>query len=277
LAPFIALLASLSMGAGRAIATEFDGPACESAADEAERDAGLPAGLLRAIGIVESGRWQPGLGRYAPWPYAIDAGGYSLFMDSLAEAVAKVGALRQEGIESIDVGCFQINLLYHPSAFATLEEGFDPRANAAYAARFLVSLYGRTGTWAGAVSDYHSAVASVGEPYRARVYAVWQGAPSVGAEVRLTVSPGLSGGLTHGAAVPAATRLVGFTSFSLPPSRVAVRVFLPGALSISPQFQAQAAPGARESPSSQSASPPRILRAARRGLPMVFGPAGGRL
>jgi len=150
---------------------------CEMAAGAAEQQYGLPAGLLRAIGIVESGRWQPAINRVAPWPYAIDVGGYDLFMESLPEAVGKVASLRQEGFASIDVGCFQINLMYHPDAFATLEEAFDPAANAAYAARFLLSLYGRSGSWEIAVADYHSAVPELGDPYRAHVYAVWQGAP----------------------------------------------------------------------------------------------------
>ena len=30
----------------------------------------------------------------------------------------------------IDVGCFQVDLFYHPYAFTSLEEAFDPDANA---------------------------------------------------------------------------------------------------------------------------------------------------
>ena len=58
------------------------------------------------------------------------------FYDSKAEAVAAVRAMQARGIQSIDVGCGQINLMHHPDAFANLELAFDPQANATYAARF---------------------------------------------------------------------------------------------------------------------------------------------
>jgi hypothetical protein len=63
----------------------------------------------------------------------------------------------------------QINLAYHPDAFATLEQAFDPRANASYAVSFLNDLRQRTGSWDAATAAYHSATPELGEPYRARV------------------------------------------------------------------------------------------------------------
>jgi hypothetical protein len=72
---------------------------------------------------------------------------------------------------SVDVGCFQINLLQHPAAFASLEEAFDPSANAAYAARFLLSLRDRTGSWENAIAAYHSATPELGNAYRDNVLA----------------------------------------------------------------------------------------------------------
>ena len=71
----------------------------------------------------------------------------------------------------MDVGCFQVNLLHHPAAFANLEEAFNPLANARYAARFLTTLRANTGTWDLAVGQYHSATPAIGEPYRERVMA----------------------------------------------------------------------------------------------------------
>ena len=149
--------------------------ACETAAADAERAFDLPSGLLRAIGLIELGRWERSLNRSTPWPYAIDAGGYDLYMESLADAVAQVQSLRRQGLQIIDVGCFQINLFFHPDAFSSLEEAFDPVANARYAARFLIGLRERTGSWDTAVAWYHSAVPELGEPYRAKVFAAWQG------------------------------------------------------------------------------------------------------
>ena len=54
--------------------------------------------------------------------------------------MAAVRAMQANGVRSIDVGCGQINLMYHPDAFPNLELAFDPQANAAYAARFLKAL-----------------------------------------------------------------------------------------------------------------------------------------
>ncbi|HJO71542.1 MAG: hypothetical protein QF450_07035 [Rhodospirillales bacterium] len=58
--------------------------------------------------------------------------------------------LSARGVRNIDVGCMQVNLLYHKDAFATLEEAFEPASNAAYAARFLKDLYATSGSWSAA-------------------------------------------------------------------------------------------------------------------------------
>ena len=150
---------------------------CEDAGRAAEQQYNLPSGLLAAIGRVESGRWDPALGRTVPWPWAIDVAGTPQLLASKQQAVQETTALRGNGARNIDVGCFQISLLHHPTAFADLEQAFDPAANADYAARFLTELHGRYGNWPDAVAAYHSATASLGQPYRRAVYAKWGGAP----------------------------------------------------------------------------------------------------
>ncbi len=148
---------------------------CERAAQGAERDFGLPAGVLRAIGRVESGRADPLTGRISATPFAIDADGAALFPASAAEAVGQVRALTARGVRSIDVGCFQMSLLYHPDAFATLDQAFDPAANARAAAAFLARLHAESGDWGDAIARYHSADPARGGPYREAVLAAWHG------------------------------------------------------------------------------------------------------
>ena len=148
-----------------------DTTACQRAGLEAERKADLPPGLLHAIGIVESGRSDSITGRVAAWPWTINANGAGRVFDSLPQAVAATQALQKHGVASVDVGCFQINLQQHPTAFATLEEAFDPSANAAYAARFLLELRARTGSWESTIAAYHSATPGLGSAYRDTVLA----------------------------------------------------------------------------------------------------------
>jgi hypothetical protein len=154
-------------------ADERDASVCQRSGQDAERQFDLPPGLLLSIGVVESGRLDPTTRRVAPWPWTIDANGVGQVFDNLADAVAATLALRARGLISIDVGCFQINLHQHPAAFATLEEAFDPSANAAYAARFLSMLRARTGSWEAATAAYHSSTQALGDMYRDSVLAVW--------------------------------------------------------------------------------------------------------
>jgi transglycosylase-like protein with SLT domain len=80
------------------------------------------------------------------------------------------------GVESIDVGCMQINLKHHPDAFSSLDDAFDPAANVAYGADFLKSLHDQTNGWLAAARRYHSATPEKGQPYGELVLANWSGA-----------------------------------------------------------------------------------------------------
>ncbi len=148
---------------------------CETAITSAEYAGRLPPRLLGAIGLTETGRVDPGSGRVRPWPWTINAEGEGQFFQTRQQAVVAVRALQARGVRSIDVGCLQVNLAYHPTAFATLEEAFDPRANATYAARFLNALYVEGRDWARAIAAYHSATPALGVAYKALVMARWQG------------------------------------------------------------------------------------------------------
>ena len=160
---------------------------CEQAGIAAERAMGLPSGLLLAIGRVESGRWDPASGRVTAWPWTINAAGKGQWFETKEMAAQTVAALLDGGTRSIDVGCFQVNLLYHPLAFASLGQAFDPDANARYAARFLLSLYGRAGSWEAAVEAYHSADPTLGFTYRRQVFSAWYATPVMAAAMSVHI------------------------------------------------------------------------------------------
>jgi hypothetical protein len=146
---------------------------CLEEAAGAERRHGLPAGLLRAVGTVESGRWDAQARAVLPFPFAVNAAGQSRFFASAAEAASFVAERQRQGVRLIDVGCFQIDLFYHPAVFRRVEDAFDPGANAEYAAAFLARLHAATHDWARAVASYHSARAGLGQPYAAAVLGAW--------------------------------------------------------------------------------------------------------
>jgi hypothetical protein len=147
---------------------------CESAVTTAEYAERLPPRLLAAISLTETGRRDQATGTFRPWPWSINAEGQGQFFASSRDAIAAVKDLQARGVQSIDVGCMQVNLMYHPRAFASLEEAFDPRRNALYAARFLNVLYASSKDWMRAVGSYHSETPSLAEPYRQQVAARWQ-------------------------------------------------------------------------------------------------------
>lgn len=76
----------------------------------------------------------------------------------------------------------QINLLYHPDAFSDLETAFDPAANAAYAAKFLSSLFKAYSSWGEAIRRYHSSNAKFNRPYHEKVARAWIAARQDSAE-----------------------------------------------------------------------------------------------
>lgn len=179
-----------------ALASPARAGVCEDAGRAASQAAGLPDGLLAAIGQVETGR-RDSSGALSAWPWSVNANGASHYFASAQDAVAHVQALRSAGVTSIDTGCFQMNLLYHPDAFASLDDAFDPASNAAAAAAFLARLHAETGSWAEAAARYHSANPGRGQAYAAQVLARWHDGPALAAPAVIPAAgpPGVIAGV----------------------------------------------------------------------------------
>lgn len=143
---------------------------CVAAIAVAERAFAIPSRLLATIALVESGRSLRG-SQVRPWPWTIDANGQGYFYETKASAIAAARALRANGVQSVDIGCMQINLQWHPGAFVDLDQAFDPSMNCWYAARFLDQLFRATGSWSKAVALYHSATPRLGASYLQRISA----------------------------------------------------------------------------------------------------------
>lgn len=144
---------------------------CESEIVKAEQKYGIPKRLLLAISTVESGR---AVGKSKrPWPWTICANGRGYYCSTKSAAIATTKRLMARGIRNIDVGCMQVNLLHHSTAFKNLEEAFTPRANVNYAARFFIKLRNLYSSWTHAVGYYHSKLAKHYKPYCTLVYNAW--------------------------------------------------------------------------------------------------------
>ena len=151
---------------------------CQAAATRAERAWRLPAGLLAAIGMVESGRSaSAGMGPVI-WPWTINAEGHGIYLPNKSASIEMVLNLRSRGVKVIDVGCFQVDLFYHPDAFANLDAAFDPDKNAQAAAKILTRTRLDSTGWDGAIAAYHSSMPLIGAIYLQKVHVAWRLLPA---------------------------------------------------------------------------------------------------
>lgn len=157
-----------------------DSSLCLAAINATEAASRLPRQMLAAIGVVESGRTDSRTGVTVPWPWTINVAGSGHSFDNAADAITAVHTAQAAGIQSIDVGCMQINLQQHPGAFVTLEQAFDPVANVRYAEAFLNQLHAGSQNWGVAVAAYHSSTPAIGADYLGRVVGVWPLSASYG-------------------------------------------------------------------------------------------------
>ena len=127
---------------------------CISAAKNAEKKHALPAGVLQAIALIETGRTENK--EYNAWPWTTNTGGRGAYHASKREAIRFIQNKVNSGSRSIDIGCFQINAKWHGHAFKSLNDMLDPAQSADYAARYLTKLKNDVGNWSDAIGSYHS-------------------------------------------------------------------------------------------------------------------------
>lgn len=123
---------------------------CEREMMRAARKYGVPLGVLYAVGLTETGR------RGSLSPFALNIAGPSYFPRTLTEALQRYEQARRDGVKLIDIGCMQINHLYHGSHFRSVTDMFDPRENVDYAAQYLKELRVKEGSWTLAAARYHA-------------------------------------------------------------------------------------------------------------------------
>lgn len=141
-----ALCSSLACG----LPVHAGSPVCEAEILGASARHGVPAGILFAIGLTETGNGG------SMQPYALNVEGEPHFAESAADAERLIQEALAQGHTLIDVGCMQVNLRWHRSAFVSLRDMLQPAANVDYAAGLLAELYSRFGSWTLAAARYHA-------------------------------------------------------------------------------------------------------------------------
>lgn len=197
------LLPLLVAGLAAAVPRPPPDQICAEVARRVEREQGIPDGLIQAVALAETGRWDPGGHRSYAWPWTVTSKHETYYLPDQPRALAKVRELQAAGRRNIDVGCMQMNLMWHGEAFDSVAHALEPQANVSYGAGFLSRLQLDTRSWSLATARYHSSNPDRGNAYRAKVYRLWEGVRD--AAPRAAVARGAD---PEPSAVPAA-RLVG--------------------------------------------------------------------
>ncbi|WP_241963209.1 transglycosylase SLT domain-containing protein [Paracoccus suum] len=129
-------------------------------------ESGVPADILGALTLTETGRRADGVVR--PWAWSVNAEGKGTWFDAPGPALAYAEDRLAQGRRNLDIGCFQLNYRWHGAGFASVSEMFDPVQNARYAARFLRQLYDESGDWRAAAGAFHSRRPADARKYLAR-------------------------------------------------------------------------------------------------------------
>jgi hypothetical protein len=136
----------------------------------AARQAGVPASVLYAIALQESGA-RFNKNRLAPWPWTLNVAGraerYATYRDACAGLYR---ALSRAPAKRIDAGLGQINLGYHAHRYEAPCELLDPYRNLAIAAEILKEHHAPGEDWLLAIGRYHRPAGGVlADRYRQNV------------------------------------------------------------------------------------------------------------
>jgi soluble lytic murein transglycosylase-like protein len=137
-----------------------------SAYHRVAKEYSVPAGILFAIALTESGRRVEG--RILPYPWTLNIDGHGEYFSTRTEADARLVQLIHDG-QAPDIGLMQVNWKYHRGKLGAPEQAFDPWLNLRAGALVLRKRYEETGDWWQAVGRYHSRTPSRARTYRQRV------------------------------------------------------------------------------------------------------------
>jgi hypothetical protein len=135
----------------------------------------VPADVLYAVALTESGTYVKALNARLPWPWTLNIAGKGSYYSTRVQALRAAREALDGGIRSIDLGLMQVNWRYHADALGSLEAAIDPSHNLTVGARILATCHARRGDWFGALECYHAPNhPSRAKAYRQRVERAWR-------------------------------------------------------------------------------------------------------
>lgn len=152
------ILVAVSFGARQARAED----GCLANAAEAERDLGIPNGLLQSLAMVESGQDDN--------PFAVSVHGRSVVARDSKAAAKLLRDHKGKFHSNTYVGCMQLSLDAHRTAFAPVERIVDPKQNVYYAAKLLARFHTEEGNWRHALIRYNGATVASASNYLCKVW-----------------------------------------------------------------------------------------------------------
>ncbi|CAK7008756.1 lytic transglycosylase domain-containing protein [Saezia sanguinis] len=167
--PLLFLLLLYSLGTGtqntKAQAQEIPPPAYQIAAAHTE----IPATVLYAIALQESGRSVNG--KHRPWPWTLNISGQGYYFDTQEAACSRLTTtLKTTSAKRIDVGLGQINVGYHSHRVEKPCDLLNPYVNLALAGQILAEQHRPGQDWLITMGKYHSpANGAAAARYRAAI------------------------------------------------------------------------------------------------------------
>lgn len=163
---FFSILASLPGACFAARDSEMlESRKCISQFTHFEKRYNLPKDSLYSISLQETKKKHSKFNIAIVWPWTVNVEGVGYHFKTKTAAVNFTKGQIKQGKKSIDVGCMQVNLKYHPDAFKSINQAFSPRSNIAYASKLLKEKYNKHKNWNKAIGSYHSESADRGKKY----------------------------------------------------------------------------------------------------------------
>ncbi len=136
---------------------------------------GLPASLLYAVALTESGQSRLSEDQLRPWPWTLNVNGKGQYFPSRKAAWRALQQALDSDQHSVDIGLMQVNWRYHQQALGSPWQALEPYHNLRVGASILKGCHVTKLNWQESVGCYHAPNnLPRAQKYSQRVTAYWQ-------------------------------------------------------------------------------------------------------